>query len=347
MRLLVYEWCCSGGLTSPDATALVPPAASVGELEPLAREGRAMFRAALDDGRRSPDLEIHAVVDATRSLALPAGIQVHPVAAGNELPTLVAAARGCDLTLIIAPETGGILATRVAAVRAAGGEVLASGPRLLALAADKQATILALAAAGVPVPAGRRLAAGEHWPLAFHQPAIGKRLDGVGCDGLVWVSRGDPWPTPANHPLRIEAVASGRAVGVSCLAGGGRIIPLPPMLQRFSEGESPGYVGGEPLDDESLRRRATRLTLLSVAALERAAGEQVRGWMGVDMILGPREDGRLDRVLELNPRLTTSFLGHAAASSTSLLAWLTGPPTVPPPRPSGPLSFDLVADAHA
>ena len=83
-----------------------------------------------------------------------------------------------------------------------------------------------------------------------------------------------------------------------------------------------------------------------MAALERAVGEQARGWMGVDMILGPREDGRLDRVLEINPRLMTSFLGHAAASGTSLLGWLTGPPTVLPPRPLGPLSFDLVADAH-
>jgi predicted ATP-grasp superfamily ATP-dependent carboligase len=37
------------------------------------------------------------------------------------------------------------------------------------------------------------------------------------------------------------------------------------------------------------------------------------------MILGPQADGRGDRVLEVNPRLTTSFVGHAAAAATSLV----------------------------
>ena len=37
------------------------------------------------------------------------------------------------------------------------------------------------------------------------------------------------------------------------------------------------------------------------------------------MILGPRDDGRDDRVLEVNPRLTTSFVGLAAAAPTSLV----------------------------
>ena len=347
MRLLVYEWCCSGGLTGPDAMALVPKAASASDLEPLTREGRAMFRAALCDGCRSADLEIHAVVDATRPLALPAGVRVHAVAAGDELPALVAMAHGCDLALIIAPETGGILAARVAAVRAVGIEVLAPGPRFLSLAADKQATVLALAAAGMPVPPGRRLAAGEHWPTEFHRPAIGKRLDGVGCDGLVRVGRGDPWPAPANHPLRIEAAVGGLSVGVSCLTGGGQIIPLRPMLQRFSAGNSPGYIGGEPIDHDSLCRRATRLALRSVAAVEWAAGEPACGWVGVDMILGPREDGSEDRVLEINPRLTTSFLGHAAAANTSLLAWLAAPQAAARPNLPDPRSFDVVADAPA
>jgi predicted ATP-grasp superfamily ATP-dependent carboligase len=37
------------------------------------------------------------------------------------------------------------------------------------------------------------------------------------------------------------------------------------------------------------------------------------------MILGPRDDGRADRVLEVNPRLTTSFVGLAAAAPRSLV----------------------------
>jgi predicted ATP-grasp superfamily ATP-dependent carboligase len=37
------------------------------------------------------------------------------------------------------------------------------------------------------------------------------------------------------------------------------------------------------------------------------------------MILGARDDGRADRVLEVNPRLTTSFVWLAAGSPRSLV----------------------------
>jgi predicted ATP-grasp superfamily ATP-dependent carboligase len=38
------------------------------------------------------------------------------------------------------------------------------------------------------------------------------------------------------------------------------------------------------------------------------------------MILGNREDGRADRVLEVNPRLTTSFVGLTQGYAGGLLA---------------------------
>lgn len=344
MRVLVYEWCSSGGLTGPDAARLVPRSAAAADLEPLAREGRAMFLALLHDGCRDHRLQLHAVVDEHRPLPLPEGVRRIDVPPAAELDRLVHAARGCEAAVIVAPETGGILARRVAAVRAGGVDVIAPGPRFLELAADKQATILALAAAGVPVPAGRRLEAGAPWPAAFVRPAVAKRLDGVGCDGLTFVGRDGPLPAAAGHPRRIEAALHGVPVGVSCIAGCGRTEFLPAMSQRFSGGVSPGYSGGEPVVEEALRQRALQLAARSVAALARAAGEEARGWLGVDMILGPREDGRSDRVLEVNPRLTTSFLGHAAAAGTSLLSRiLTLQPAAtihPEPR-----SFDLVAHA--
>ncbi len=306
-----------------------------------------MFLAVLQDGCRAADLELHALVDEARAMVLPAGVQPHPVAAGAERAALVAAARDCDAVLVIAPETGGILADRVAAARATGTDVIAPGPRFIALAADKQATIQALAAAGLPVPAGRTLAVEDHWPTAFHRPAVGKRLDGVGCDGLIWVGVDEPWPPPAGVPLRIEAAAVGMPVGVACLTGSGWITPLPPMRQQFSPDHPRSYIGGEPIECEHLARRAVHVATQSVAALERAAGEQARGWLGVDMILGPREDGRQDRVLEINPRLTTSFLGHVTASDASLLARIVSPQANPPRATPKPCRFTLPDHAIA
>jgi hypothetical protein len=42
------------------------------------------------------------------------------------------------------------------------------------------------------------------------------------------------------------------------------------------------------------------------------------GYVGVDLILGNDPAGGADRVLEINPRLTTSYVGLRAAAKTNL-----------------------------
>lgn len=278
-----------------------------------------MFAALLRDACRDPDLDVTALVDATRPVPLPARVRSRSVAVGAEVDVLVAEAGRAEMTIVVAPETDGLLASRVAAVRQAGGAVLASDAAFLAVAADKQATVHALAAAGVPVPAGRLLVAGAEWPAGFCTPAVRKPRDGVGGEDLIVVPRGALPPAPVLRDTRLEALAEGVPVGVSCLCGHGPPVPLAPLRQRFAAGPGSPYVGGEPLADRGAQRRATALAVRAIAAVTRAAGGRARGWVGVDMILGPQADGRGDRVLEVNPRLTTSFVGHAAAAATSLV----------------------------
>ena len=169
----------------------------------------------------------------------------------------------------------------------------------------------------------------------------------MGCDGLIRVGNHAASPPAAGFPLRIEAAVDGLPVGVACLCRSGRTMTLPPMIQLFSTRNAPGYIGGEPLTSPSLHHRAISLAVRSMAALERAAGDKARGWVGVDMILGPRDDGRGDRVLEVNPRLTTSFLGHAAGCERSLLAELVAPSENAPPIHVTPRPFDLATHAHS
>jgi predicted ATP-grasp superfamily ATP-dependent carboligase len=313
MRILVHEWCCSGGLAAWQHGRGVEVAAD------LQAEGRAMFLALLRDACRDPELEVTALVDATRPVPLPAQVRIRSVAVGAEVDMLVAEALRADTTIVVAPETDGLLASRVAAVRQAGGAVLASDAAFLAVAADKQATVHALAAAGVPVPAGRLLAAGAEWPAGFCRPAVRKRRDGVGGEDLVVVPPGARPPAPVPRDARLEVLAEGVPVGVACLCGDGPPLPLAPLRQRFAAGPGSAYAGGEPLADRAAQRRATALAVRAIAAVTQSAGGRARGWVGVDMILGPRADGRGDRVLEVNPRLTTSFVGHATAAATSLV----------------------------
>ena len=315
MRILVYEWCCSGGLAGLDAC---------GEesLDRLHAEGLAMFLAVLRDARRDPRFEVTAVVDATRPVTLPAGVRSRSVPAGAELGTLTAEATRAEMAILVAPETDGLLASRVAAVRRAGGNVLAADGAFIAVAADKQATVLALAAAGVPVPAGRFLPAGAEWPAGFARPAVRKRCDGAGGEDLIVVPPDAAPPAPSARDARLEVLAAGIPVGVSCLCGPGGMVPLAPLRQRFAAGPGSSYVGGEPLADPESVRRAKAIAVRAIKAVERFAGGRARGWVGVDMILGRPADGRGDRVLEVNPRLTTSFVGHAAGSATSLVRQL-------------------------
>ena len=328
MRVLLYEWYSSGGLVE-DAPA-------------IAREGRMMLEALATDAAKEPGLDIAVLVDATRPIDLPLRCERLTVVPGNDRATLVEAASRADWTLVVAPESDGLLLDRVQAVRAAGGRVLAPAEGVIATAADKQATIDVLAARGLPVPAGRTLAAGEPIPAGFCLPAVRKACAGCGGEALEVVRRRES--PPAGIPTRLETLATGVPVGVSLICGPSGAVALPPMRQWFTADNAPRYLGSDLLADEAAATRATALALRTTAALD-ADG----GWLGVDLILGSRPDGRDDRVLEVNPRLTTSFVGLATLFASSLVAAMIevatgGRPAIE--RAAGPdatASFELPA----
>jgi predicted ATP-grasp superfamily ATP-dependent carboligase len=119
---------------------------------------------------------------------------------------------------------------------------------------------------------------------------------------------------------RLEAEWAGQPIGVSCLIGPSGVVPYAALVQRFSLRPLSGYVGGGPLRSANEQRRAEGLAVRAVEALlRRDPGAARAGWVGVDMILGDRPDGLDDRVLEVNPRVTTSFVGLAAAAPASLV----------------------------
>lgn len=320
MRVVLHEWCCSGGLQGPGA-ALARDGGGPGAAG-LFAEGSAMLRALLRDGLRAAELEFtllldSAVVSLFPSVELDARVAIVEVAAGREREVLSAAAANADWTLVVAPETDGILADRVTLVRRAGGRVASSDEAFIALTADKQRTVLSLAAAGVSVPAGCHLPSGARLPDAFGRPAVAKALAGCGGEGLTIVPPGGALP-PAPVPRRVEAFVPGIPVGVSCLCGPIETVVLPPVRQRFSQGPNPRYLGGDLNLEVGPAGRAMALAGRSIRGLA-ARGRRPLGWVGVDMILGSRDDGADDRVLEINPRLTTSFVGLSSLGTASLL----------------------------
>jgi hypothetical protein len=101
---------------------------------------------------------------------------------------------------------------------------------------------------------------------------------------------------------------------VAMLCGPGDLrLALPPCRQRLSDDRRFAYLGGAlPLAaEEALRARA--LAQRAAAALPGAFG-----YLGVDLVLGAPADGAGDVVIEVNPRLTTSYVGLRAACQGNL-----------------------------
>jgi predicted ATP-grasp superfamily ATP-dependent carboligase len=99
----------------------------------------------------------------------------------------------------------------------------------------------------------------------------------------------------------VQEYVPGQAASVALLIGPRQTIALCPARQHLSEDGRFRYLGGSLPLPEPLAQRARRLALQAVAGIE-----GLQGYVGVDLVLG--EDGH-DYAIEINPRLTTSYIG--------------------------------------
>ena len=221
-----------------------------------------------------------------------------------------------DWTVVIAPECEGFLVDRICRVKSAGGNLLGPSPAVAELAADKQRTAEHLASVGVPVPEGQTWSPGDRLPVDFFYPAVLKPIDGVGSIGvrLIGSSTDKPCDTGLTDALmRLERYCVGIPVSVSMLCGPAGNIALAPCLQRLDDRRELQYLGGELPLETPVAQRAMSLASLAIRNFP-----QTVGYIGVDLVLGSSVDGTSDVVIEVNPRLTTSYVGLRAASHINL-----------------------------
>jgi len=222
-----------------------------------------------------------------------------------------AAAR--DWTIVIAPEGSGALLDRCRQVEAAGGRLVGPGPTVVALASDKHATVEHLAAFGLPVPQGFPIEPHQAVPARAVFPAVGKPRWGAGSQGVRLLpdrQAAEAWLAGLVGPGRLERHCPGMAASVAVLCGPAGVFPLVPCAQRLScDGQFTYHGGWLPLEP-ALADRATALAVRAVAALP-----EPTGYLGVDLVLGADPDGHDDAVIEINPRLTTSYVGLRAAAA--------------------------------
>ncbi|MHB8970409.1 MAG: ATP-grasp domain-containing protein [Pirellulaceae bacterium] len=311
MRILLYEYLTGGGLwteTHEDPLR-----------HPLLPEGRAMVDAASEDLRRLRDVQLVEFRDARLPPVTGSPAEVVPITSTeDEFQQLADWSDRVDGVLLIAPEYGGRLLERARWIEQHGGRLLSPDSAFVELATNKTLTAQRLAAAGVAVPHARLLQPGQPFPEDFPLPAVLKPNDGVGCLETHFVTdRAEAQRIRAHcrSVQRAEVFCVGLPASVIALCGPRRRLLLPPCRQRISSDGQFHYLGGAYPIGRELVTRACQLAQASLAAMPHTCG-----FVGVDMILGESSAGSDDVVLEINPRLTTSYIGLRQVTSANLAA---------------------------
>jgi len=267
--------------TAQPASVLLP--------ESVRREGRAMFDAVLHDARQlEPNIDV---------LSMPE----HSALSTEHYFTQA------DCALIIAPEFDRILERLACQAQEAGCELLGPLPVTIRFTGDKWKINQHWQMKKVPTP--------ETWlPPQIPSGAgtyVKKHRWGAGSLGLSWWQPGDA--VPADH--LVQRYAPGKAVSLSMLISpGGEITPLCPASQSISADGQFSYLGGTFLTQA---RECDRVYQLAQQAVQHIPGLQ--GYVSIDAVLGSNENGSEDVVLEINPRLTTSYLGLRKATPLNLV----------------------------
>ena len=286
LRALVYEHFTGGGLAGQPLP------------DELVQAGRAMA-VALRDDLAAAGVELCTLVDA-RLLPLTGPGQVIPVADAEQWQHCWQQALDwADAVWPIAPETDGILENLSRDIVAAGCALLGSAPEAIALTASKLATGHHLQQAGIAIAIGQSADCQPDWPL----PWLVKPDDGAGCeqnwlirtvaDWQHWQASVDP-----EHFI-VQPYLSGDpgSVIVLYLPGVSELIAV--QRQRIViDGDRLQFDGIEPVEGSDPE----------LSALVGAVGQAIPGlwgYVGIDFIrtaTGPV-------VIEINPRLTESYIG--------------------------------------
>ncbi len=302
MKVFIYEHVCGGGLSGEALPAS------------LAAQGGAMLTAAVGDFLDA-NVQVITTVDPRAGLELEGEI----VTPGTAIePIFDRLCHAADEVLVIAPETGGILEKCVRRLAVLGANSLGSSPEAISLCADKLLLAEYLDRAGVMTPTTYVFYAQRpaEYPLIV-KPRFGAGCQNTflcNCEDQVRIARvDDGWIT--------QPWVEGEAVSVSLIIGKDKTTCLLAGRQHIElDGEGPMrlvYAGGSIPLDGALAQRAVNAALRAVSAVP-----GLSGFVGVDVILAGDPAG--DQVVEINPRLTVSYVAMRQLCTTNLAILMLG-----------------------
>jgi predicted ATP-grasp superfamily ATP-dependent carboligase len=293
MRILVYEYITGGGLNGRPLPSS------------LAQEGDLMLQALLRDLAALPAIEVWVCRDAR--LPLPRcgeTVRVLPVREGEAMDALFDRwMHECDAVWPVAPETGALLEDVCARVHAAGKLLLTSPVEAVRICGDKLRTFERLQQYAIPaVPA---------MPLPGNLPRpdrrwVVKAKDGADCADTTIIDDAADYRSvkavlhDADNFI-LQPFTPGKPASLSCLFKHGEASLLSYNEQQIAvrgrHFELLGCIVNAPCPDWERYRQLAGQVAQALPALW--------GYAGIDML----ETSAGPLVLEINPRLTTSYAG--------------------------------------
>jgi len=327
MRIFLFEYLCSGALADVDLPAS------------LAREGAAMRDALAADFAALPGVEVVATCD-PRVAPPPVGTAIPAATPSAERELFARCCRDCDAVYVLAPELNGLLLERCRLAGELNRRTLNCRLPAIDLCGDKLALGQRLASAGIPtlptLPCRSeddlaRLPA-DWWSGGSGQVVL-KPRHGAGSQAIS-VCRSAAEATArlaefdAGSPFGqaiVQPFLPGRPISVAALCDeAGRLACLFPIAeQRLSTDGRLSYLGGaipaRDVDRETVRDVVGRV-------IELIPG--LCGYVGFDLLIVPGAE--LPLLVEINPRLTTSYVGYHRLTATNLAGGLLDPASLPP-----------------
>lgn len=303
-RLFVYEHVTGGGLVDQALPAS------------LAREGNMMLEAMVDDLITIGGMEIVVTrdwrLDPLREPALT--LRVGP---GENLETVLRRGlKEADAIWPVAPESDGILEDVCRFAGACGTPVLGSAPAAINIAARKSATSEVLARHGIAVVPSYRSPA--EVPSSCEELVI-KPDDGAGCVETLLFGRAAAsawWSRHGSNRLVVQPYIAGEALSLSILCADGAADIISCNAQRVHAVGGVFEFRGVAVNADPAGRQRYRGLASAIAG----AIPGLWGYVGIDLV----ETSGGPVVIEINPRVTTSYAGLARALGINTAARILG-----------------------
>lgn len=317
MRIFVSEYIAGGALSGTS----LPPS--------LLREGQAMLTSIIADFLAIAGCHLVTTVDRrlAESIALPSSTSLTMVVVDHPSDEQRVYSRECsnaDATLVIAPETDNVLHQRVQAVLDLGRPSLNCSPAAIELCGDKLRLATHLAQRGIAtIPTDLLHGDAPPWKIVRGDSVI-KPRDGAGSWLTALVRKDDhaEWQAVRKEFIAegaldraiVQPWISGTPLSVGCLSTSSGGIEMLPIARQHLTASSFQYQGG------SLPVRLEQSTTTAIETLVQSACCSIaglRGYIGVDLLL-PDQSPSEPVLVEINPRLTTSYVGYRKLSQNNL-----------------------------